>query len=768
MGCCLTAKSQSLIDQSKSLHFQAEYEKCISLLEKYRDDVKSTPNLQKLMLLKADCHLKKVEPEKYFKTVQAYFQLQKNFSKQDSLIYLFHKAHYYHYRLEADSSVYLAEQSMKIYDKVKPQLSDSLKVKFLIVYANCMRNKREQKGNRWKKGMPLSYQRRRSIAALQKALELNTDAHKHRIYRVLGTVYNGLIHFFKRRDTIIPEKTMENLLQTGLGYYFKALDIRERKVANDQLFRSQVMSLIGLTYQYDEQYDNANSYYEKAVAAALKAEKVEHIKAYFSAISWKGWNWYEKYKVTGNINYVKKSVQTYENGVQQCLNYFERKGTSTEGIHDGYRFSILHKIPNSLFYLYQETKDHAFIDKALYYADLDSYLTYRDRRKVKDSITVSSLQEVMKPEETLVIYLSSVNPNKVMAIIIKKQDVDFIAVNDLRFNVRAAALNKLTGKKGITAFKRKAYGFYRSVFKPVEPHLQKGTDLIIITPSTFAGLNFELLISERAKGVEKWKDLPYLFHKFNISYGMNPSIFRDNYAVREKRKKGIGVLQDHFSKKTNLLFARQLSDELHEKYGAECHKSIKRKNFIHEIDKSNVFMTIGHGKGSLHASTNTIAINDTTIIKAEDFYNEQLNTDLFITSACKTNVAKTYFSEGLTGGFSKALQYSGVRSTITTNWEIDDKTSTYILSRFFKYLKNGKKRSRALWLAKKDYWNHFEHDALFQPFYWSSFQLTGKTSTVQLTENKGRSKLYWLLMLIPVALLYLLIRKHLKFTERRQ
>jgi CHAT domain-containing protein len=127
------------------------------------------------------------------------------------------------------------------------------------------------------------------------------------------------------------------------------------------------------------------------------------------------------------------------------------------------------------------------------------------------------------------------------------------------------------------------------------------------------------------------------------------------------------------------------------------------------------------------------------------------NNSLFITTACNTNQSSTYISEGNTGGFTKALIYSGIKSTITTNWEIDDKTNSYIMKRFFHYLAEGKTKSVSLWLSKKDYWNNCKQDEEFNPFYWSPYRLTGNTSSI-IVKRKTTFNYYYLLLLLLVPL----------------
>lgn len=106
-------------------------------------------------------------------------------------------------------------------------------------------------------------------------------------------------------------------------------------------------------------------------------------------------------------------------------------------------------------------------------------------------------------------------------------------------------------------------------------------------------------------------------------------------------------------------------------------------------------------------------------LRAGDFYGLKLRAGLVTVSACDLTDGKINRGDDVVG-FTRGLLYAGAGSVIFTLWKVDDKSTKELMARFYSNLKkmdmDEALRQAQLWMRKK-------HP---HPFYWASFQLTGK------------------------------------------
>ncbi|MEM1219055.1 MAG: CHAT domain-containing protein [Bacteroidota bacterium] len=103
-----------------------------------------------------------------------------------------------------------------------------------------------------------------------------------------------------------------------------------------------------------------------------------------------------------------------------------------------------------------------------------------------------------------------------------------------------------------------------------------------------------------------------------------------------------------------------------------------------------------------------------------------------------------------------AFQIGGAKALVYASWEAPSNTRQDIISRFFKYVKEGEWTASALQKAKKDFLSQSETPQLAHPYYWAAPVLYGPSSTVDL-QKKNQDLLQIGLGLGALALLVFLI-----------
>lgn len=98
----------------------------------------------------------------------------------------------------------------------------------------------------------------------------------------------------------------------------------------------------------------------------------------------------------------------------------------------------------------------------------------------------------------------------------------------------------------------------------------------------------------------------------------------------------------------------------------------------------------------------------------------KLNADLVVLSACVTGKGKIMEGEGV-ANFARAFHHAGARSVLVSLWEVASKETVEYMEIFYRHIKQGKTKSEALTLARKEIKSKYPN-----PFYWAPFILHGE------------------------------------------
>ncbi|MEX1001911.1 MAG: CHAT domain-containing protein [Crocinitomicaceae bacterium] len=757
----LSGFSQVWMDSAKYYLNNGFNEKSIDLIDANLENHLSGVQVTECYQLLADNYLQLGATEKFKKYALRSFNMRATENKLNYALYHSNLGEYYHYNLSFDSSVVHAKKSLDLLESDIENADSSLIARIYKVYGNCMRvaENRIEGMNTYVKGGSLFLIRKTSLKYFEKAMKFADPFQKVDILRRKGTALYDLIAI-----AVHPKSQNQNLkefdlvLDSCIGTYNIAIQKAKEIMQNPGKIIARMYAMMGLTFQEIKQHHIADSLYDISLSFSIHENKITNLNEYNIAASWKGWNLEELYKHTGDIKYLYKALSVYEGAAHSWKRFYSESKDGLKGLDDAYRVSPVHKVPNICYQLFHQTNDIKYIDKALYYGDMDAYFTYRLKVKENDSVTTESLRHLIDKDEVLVIYLGAFNPNRTLVIVIDKNEVNFMSINKERSHINWETFNKVNGSKGLQKFKNSSFWLYDRIFRPVDSLLSDKNckNLIIIPCAGYSQLNFDLLISDTL--ADNWHNQPYIFHKYNISYGLSQFILKQNYEPTKNANGKIGLIHGSYSNKTNLLFSERFTEWVNSNYNSVDTLPGSLQSFNEMVNHHSVMILIGHGEGSYFSDNSAIYLTDSIILSDEYLQTQEFNNELFVAMACKTNLSKSFFSEGSSGGFTKSLMYSGVRSTLTTDWEIDDKTNEFIMKKFLTNLSNGMKKSTALWMAKKAYWNSRSQDVEFNPYYWAPYRLTGNTDPIKIKKRSDYNYLYLLLFLL-VPLGYLFWRK---------
>lgn len=124
-------------------------------------------------------------------------------------------------------------------------------------------------------------------------------------------------------------------------------------------------------------------------------------------------------------------------------------------------------------------------------------------------------------------------------------------------------------------------------------------------------------------------------------------------------------------------------------------------------------------------------------LQSSEIVQLRLNSALVVLSACESAVGALQGQEGI-ANLSRAFLLAGARTVVSSLWAVDDKSSLYLMRRFYGRIAQGETLEIALAKAKRDLIRDFGPNAV--PYHWAAFTLEGLGQTrIRATEIPGRS-----------------------------
>ncbi|MDA3824190.1 MAG: CHAT domain-containing protein, partial [Bacteroidales bacterium] len=109
-----------------------------------------------------------------------------------------------------------------------------------------------------------------------------------------------------------------------------------------------------------------------------------------------------------------------------------------------------------------------------------------------------------------------------------------------------------------------------------------------------------------------------------------------------------------------------------------------------------------------------------------EIYNMKLNADMVVLSSCSSGYGKMQKGEGMMS-MARGFIYAGCPSIVMTLWQVSDRSSSELMSGFYKNLRKGKTKKKALRQAKIDYIKSSDN-LKSNPYFWSAFMVVGDNS----------------------------------------
>lgn len=385
----------------------------------------------------------------------------------------------------------------------------------------------------------------------------------------------------------------------------------------------------------------------------------------------------------------------------------------------------------------------------------DSYPKYH-RLKYQDlNITTKMIQDdILKPGQNFVEY--ALGEESLIAIVINQQGTSIHRTAiDSTFERQVRAFRSAIREENAPRFAELSHKLYQQVFAPVEPSLT-GSELTIIPDGILNYLPFEVLVpklSRSGAGNSDFSQFKYLLADYSIKYAPSGRFLTlQSPEAATDEQNSLLALAPIFSELaspgqanstrrqsndiTSLPLSRyevQQVDSLMESHGkqartllySEASESAFKQQPLGEFDIIHLathayFSSDSSVESGIYFASDAQSPEDGVLL-LDEIYNLPLSAQLVVLSACETALGPLMKGEGAMS-LARAFQYAGARQLMVSLWKVDDRSTSTLMTRFYRNLLQGNSVPEAARQAKLNLMNDPRYDS---PVFWAPFVIIG-------------------------------------------
>jgi len=470
-------------------------------------------------------------------------------------------------------------------------------------------------------------------------------------------------------------------------------------------------------------------------------------------------------ETASKLNWRKEASKSYGEAVRACYlandfsgaYYFMEKNKSLLLIQDVLFQKVegSKKVPQSLITLKKNLQND------LYISERESLIVDNETRrvilqkknelhKIKDSISALNPNLLQLEEDTKIQSLEVVqrelkrksyileyiiNDEIGYGLLIGKKEVIPFEIDNLNvLNIEVNELLKLVKKPFNTVQEEQHYfNLANRVFLKLFPVKNvrekiKNQNLTIIPDGYLSFLPYEALVTNKEQKT-------YLIQETEVHYEFSNSFSKNNYKSDYELSSMVSFAPMNFTYDKLIKLPNSIREvELitsHLPSNSFINDQATKAQFLKELPKHNIIHLATHS--STNGSISPWIAFRNQKLSLDELYLTKNNANLVVLSACQTNTGKLEIGEGVMS-LSRGFFQTGAKSVVSSLWNVDDKSTSEIITDFYKGLAHQETKSIALRNAKLKYLNKASLSEA-SPYYWASFVLIGNSDIVTLPKS---------------------------------
>jgi CHAT domain-containing protein len=444
-----------------------------------------------------------------------------------------------------------------------------------------------------------------------------------------------------------------------------------------------------------------------------------------------------------DIKKIKAILNRIENNSSQHLwNIFESKNSQNlkvpPALIQEYNQLVFKK--NSLLETKESKVQKGELDKSLLAIDREieqkrnvinkfdpSYQQFKS-----NNFDVNEIQNQLKNNQLMIKYV--VTDAKTFAFIIDKNTVGLTYLSTTQ-SLKLLVEQNLKSIRLITNDYIESAGKLHE--KLLQPILKNRLDAsLIIIPEDFLNrISFESLQDRNRKWVAEYHLVSYAYSiklwnvlqkKMNGVDSNRFVSFAPNYSKIPTANQSRGLRRGNLF---DLIEAKNEAKAVSELFEGELFLNEKatRANFLQSTTLYNFHHLAMHSLMENDYNQSSLVFTNNQKVFFNELYQLNFPAKMVVLSACDTGNGNLKSGEGIMS-LSRALTYAGVQSSVYSLWQVPDKETSEIIVSFYKNLKEGQPKDKALANAKKQF---LANNPMKQhPFYWAGFVVNGDVSPI--------------------------------------
>jgi CHAT domain-containing protein len=302
---------------------------------------------------------------------------------------------------------------------------------------------------------------------------------------------------------------------------------------------------------------------------------------------------------------------------------------------------------------------------------------------------------------------------------------------------------------------------YDQLVRPIQKELSHYKRWVVVRDWKFSSLPFEILEHDKKK---------YLGDRWRVSYAYSASSFWFHPLLKTKavNYRDTFVFAPFVKEKEGIIGgwkAVSTQEEVSEMgQGYLTGQEATKQNFTKEGSDHYVLNLATHAFADLK-NPNSSYVQFYPGVDSKLYLEEIINmklekTRLILLSSCFGNEGSSVSGEG-TISLAYAFAQAGCPSLITSNWEANENTISFLTVQISKYIDEGRPLDEALQMARIDLRRNGEYGKYDHPYFWANISLIGNHSPVYQS-TFHLSKWGYLLLILPalITALFFLIRRY--------